>query len=295
MALSFTRLVQQIRLVNKNSSTSYLLQPAVLSCMQQSFIKVELPDFDEDRRRKDMTPEEIRSKMKEKGVLPPRPWSERPFTVACTGGMFEPYVPPEGDGKISAVTVKGAKQKLELLEKKSKSMMAVRKIRSFDEDFESRQVKAARLRHRTSLSKRAYPEMRHNMLCKTLRWKFLGSLEAARVVHARCTDIITKENIFAQVTVRLHTQQSLCIWDRFGRLQFGSEDAVRDVLEYVVFEKHIANQYGRWRLHDKILPEWLPVKEPSSRTFIAKPSPPPEIVEEVPAETDKQTAAVAPA
>nr|CAD7414412.1 unnamed protein product [Timema cristinae] len=32
----------------------------------------------------------------------------------------------------------GAKQKIEFVEKKSKSMMAVRKIRSFDEDFEPR-------------------------------------------------------------------------------------------------------------------------------------------------------------
>lgn len=32
--------------------------------------------------------------------------------------------------------MQGAKQKLEFLEKKSKSMMAVRKIRTFDEDFD---------------------------------------------------------------------------------------------------------------------------------------------------------------
>jgi large subunit ribosomal protein L45 len=33
--------------------------------------------------------------------------------------------------------LQGAKQKVEFLEKKSKSMMAVRKIRSFEEDFEA--------------------------------------------------------------------------------------------------------------------------------------------------------------
>ena len=40
----------------------------------------------------------------------------------------------------------------------------------------------------------------------TLRWEFIKSLEAPRVVHARCTDVITKENIFAQV--ELNTFQS---------------------------------------------------------------------------------------
>ncbi|PNF30402.1 hypothetical protein B7P43_G12864 [Cryptotermes secundus] len=99
-------------------------------------VKVKLPDFEDRRTEDDMTPEEIRSKMKEKGIQPPRPWVERPFYISCTGGVFEPYVPPEGDGKISPVTVHGAKQKVEFLEKKSKSMMAIRKIRNFEEDFE---------------------------------------------------------------------------------------------------------------------------------------------------------------
>ncbi len=37
---------------------------------------------------------------------------------------------------------------------------------------------------------------------------------------------------------------------------FGSEDAVRDILEYVVYEKNIVNEYGAWRIHGKIVPKW---------------------------------------
>ena len=44
------------------------------------------------------------------------------------------------------------------------------------------------------------------------------------------------------------------MYDRFGRLMHGSEVVGKDVLEYVVFEKHIANTYGTWRIHDKIVP-----------------------------------------
>lgn len=50
----------------------------------------------------------------------------------------------------------------------------------------------------------------------------------------------------------------------------GSEIVAKDVLEYVVFEKHVANEYGVWRVHDKIVPDWLPPREPSKRTYKEK-------------------------
>lgn len=248
---------------------------------KQKFVKVDIPDFQE--KPQDLSQEEMRSRMKERGILPPRPWLERPFHISCTGGIFEPYVPPEGDGKKSFISSTGAKQKFEFLEKKSKSMLAVRKIRSFEEEFstddfgsvaqevyiEAHKRMAAKDKHglREFITERCYPEMMHNVKDKTIHWKFLQSLEPPRVVHARVTDIITKENMFAQVTVRFHTQQMLAIYDRFGRLMHGSEILTKDVLEYVVFEKHISNEYGKWRLHDKIIPDWLPPKQPAIITY----------------------------
>lgn len=62
--------------------------------------------------------------------------------------------------------------------------------------------------------------------------------------------------------------QILAIYDRFGRLIHGSEILAKDLLEYVVFEKYIANEYGRWRIHGKIIPDWLPPREPTRRTFV---------------------------
>src|SRR5690349_21487614 len=59
---------------------------------QEKYVKVELPKMNE--KFSEMTPEEQRSKMKERGIAPPRPYMERPFYIACTGGTFEPYVPP---------------------------------------------------------------------------------------------------------------------------------------------------------------------------------------------------------
>lgn len=245
------------------------------------FVKMDLPKFNE--KADELPQDEIKSRMKEKGLLPPRPWMERPFFISSTGGTFEPYVPPEGDGKRSAITTTGAKQKIEFLEKKSKSMMAIRKIRNYEEDFDasafaeaaqdiyikSHEVLCAKDKYklRELVTERVYPEMMHNVRDKTIHWKFLKSLEPPRVVHARCTDVITKENIFGQVTVRFHTQQVLAIYDRFGRLMHGSEILAKDVLEYVVFEKHISNEYGVWRLHEKIIPDWMPAKDPAPITY----------------------------
>lgn len=256
-------------------------------------VRIDLPNFHE--RPEDMSKEEIKSRMKEKGLLPPRQWMERPFFISCTGGVFEPYVPPEGDGKLSALSRTGAKQKFEFLEKKSKSMLAVRKIRSYEEDFDAtifaEEAQTIYIDAHTALSakdkykirdfvtERAYPEMMWNVKYKTIRWKFLKSLETPRVVHARCTDVVSKENIFAQVTVRFHTQQVLAIYDRFGRLMHGSEILAKDVLEYVVFEKHMSNEYGEWRLHAKLIPDWMPPKDPAPITYRIDDSP----VESLPA------------
>lgn len=139
----------------------------------------------------------------------------------------------------------------------------------------------------------------------TVRWQFLKSLEAPRVVHVRCTDIVNKENIFSQVckyialcpqwislifktpfqvTVRFHTQQTLAVYDRFGRLIYGSEVQAKDVLEYVVFEKHLANLYGLWRIHEKIIPDWMPQREPGMKTYVQP------VPEAVPAEDTAVTA-----
>lgn len=260
---------------------------------KEKYVKMELPDY--QKKTSDLTSHQIRKRMKEMGVVPPRPWMDRPFHVSSTGTLIEPYVPPEGDGKMSIVTTAGVKQKVEVIEKKSKSMMAVRKIKSFDEEFKTKEfaqqaqdiyIKAHtyvalkdRLKVREYVTEKCYPEINFNTRFKTVHWKFLNSLEPPRVVYVRCAEIFTKDNIFGQVTVRFHTQQLLAIYDRFGRLMHGSEILAKDVLEYIVFEKHLSNVYGTWRMHDKIIPDWMPTKEPASKTFIF----------EEPEESEKET------
>lgn len=255
--------------------------------------KVKLPDFEEHKKDyEEMSEDEIRSKLKERGVLPEYPQIEKPMYISSTGDFFEPYVPPEGDGKVSKITKEGAKQTWELVEKKGKSMWAIRKVRSYDEDFEIADfliaaqdiyIKAHEAMTKNDpellqqyVTEKAYPEVMHNTARKTIHWKFLQSIEPPRVVHARCTDIITKDNKFGQITVRFHSQQVLAVYDRFGRLIHGSEILAKDVLEYVVFEKHLSNRYGVWRIHGKIIPDWKPLPEPGIRTYVIEQNSDPE-------------------
>lgn len=73
----------------------------------------------------------------------------------------------------------------------------------------------------------------------------------------------------------------------------GSEIIAKDVLEYVVFEKHISNEYGKWRIHEKIIPDWMPPREPAPRTFV-KPEEP-EVASTVAVETtDEEKTETAP-
>ncbi|XP_033198616.1 mitochondrial ribosomal protein L45 [Bombus vancouverensis nearcticus] len=266
---------QQVRNIKKHFNPKYRKERG------KKVIKIKLPTFDDDD---DENNSKVRTKLKEAGILPQRNWSERPVFISSTPAIFDSYVAPEGDGKFSPINRTGAKQKFEFIEKKSKSFMALRKIKTYEDNYSSDTFRENLLNvykkaHEALCRKdqdeilqyvteTAYPLMIHNVANKTIVWKFLESLEPARIVHARVTSLISRSNLFAQVTIRFHTQQLLCIYDRFGRLLLGSETVKKDVLDYIVFEKHISNVYGTWRIHGKIIPNWLTPNEISATTYI---------------------------
>lgn len=247
-------------------------------------LKIDLPDYDETRREKDLSPAEMKAKLKEKNILPFRPWNEKQLPISCLGSVVDEYLPPEGDHKVSIASTSGVKQAYDSIGKKGKSYLALRKIRGMDYEFDvptvAEKAMEVYIEAQEALAKndedklhelvteKAFPEITENVKNCVIKWKFIKAIEPPRIVHIRCQDMIQKDNIFAQITLRLHSQQMLAIYDRFGRLMHGSEDVVKDVLEYVVFEKHFSNPYGSWRIHAKILPDWLPKKDPISKTYI---------------------------
>ncbi|KAG3269138.1 mitochondrial ribosomal protein L45 [Ictidomys tridecemlineatus] len=172
----------------------------------------------------------------------------------------------------------------ERLKKNAASQLSIRKIKEFDANFKTKDFpeKAKDIfieahlclnnsdhdRLHTLVTEHCFPNMVWDIKYKTVRWSFVESLEPAQVVQVRCSSMVNQSNMYGQVTVRMHTRQTLAIYDRFGRLMYGQEDVPKDVLEYIVFEKHLLNPYGSWRMHGKIVPPWAPPKQPILKTVM---------------------------
>ncbi|XP_018416095.1 PREDICTED: 39S ribosomal protein L45, mitochondrial [Nanorana parkeri] len=229
------------------------------------------------------TAEEMARKAKAAGIIVPEEIMERPINVSCTAGIFEPYVPPEGDARLSTLSKDGLKQRTEQLKQTAASYLAIRRVKNYDEEFSTKSFpeKAQEIfitahkyltlfdRHKLHnlVTERCYPEMVRGNRYRTIHWSFVESLEAPRVVQVRCPEMVSKGNVYSQVTVRMYSKQTLIIYDRFGRVECG-KDKPRDVLEYVVFERHLVNPYGAWRMHGKIVPAWAPPKELIVKTVV---------------------------
>jgi hypothetical protein len=69
-----------------------------------SYFQMKLPDYDRAKKSERWDPEKRRSEMKKEGRLPPRQFQERPLNISATGAIFEQYVPPEGDGRMSTLS-----------------------------------------------------------------------------------------------------------------------------------------------------------------------------------------------
>uniref|UniRef100_A0A4W5PKS6 Large ribosomal subunit protein mL45 n=1 Tax=Hucho hucho TaxID=62062 RepID=A0A4W5PKS6_9TELE len=206
------------------------------------------------------------AKARAAGVVLRQEYMERAINITCTAGVFDPYIPPEGDARLSSLSKEGLKQRTEQIKQGAASQ--IRKVKEHDAEFTTKAfpVKAQEVfvdAHNTLtqfnkeklhslVTERCYPEMVRGNRYKMLRWHFVESLEPPKVVHARCPDMVSKGNMYGQVTVRMHSRQTLAVYDRFGRLMMGSEEEPRDVLEYLVLERHLVNHYGMWRLHGKI-------------------------------------------
>ncbi|XP_062992566.1 large ribosomal subunit protein mL45 [Elgaria multicarinata webbii] len=230
------------------------------------------------------TPEEQQKHARAAGIVTPHERLARPITIFCTAGIFDAYIPLEGDARMSSLSKEGLKQRAEQIKQTAASQLAIRKIKEHVPDFSSKTFaeKAQdifieahnslanfdKVKLHALVTERCYPEMIRGNRDKTIRWTFLESLEPPRVVHVRCPSMVSKENLYGQVTVRMHTRQTLAIYDRFGRLMYGGEQIPKDVLEYVVFERQLSYRYGQWRLHGKIVPAWAPPKDPVLKTIM---------------------------
>jgi large subunit ribosomal protein L45 len=105
------------------------------------------------------------------------------------------------------------------------------------------------------MSENAYQSVRREFSDKSLVWKFVKEVERPRIVHARIIPVLTKENLFAQVTVRVNAAQIFGVQHRFGKLIRGNDKTERNVIDYVVVERHIVEPSSSWRICGKVAPE----------------------------------------
>ncbi|XP_055113329.2 large ribosomal subunit protein mL45 isoform X2 [Symphalangus syndactylus] len=180
------------------------------------------------------TEKEFMQHARKAGLVIPPEKSDRSIHLACTAGIFDAYVPPEGDARISSLSKEGLIERTERMKKTMASQVSIRRIKDYDANFKIKD----------------FPEKAKDIFIE-------AHLCLNNSDHDRLHTLVTE-----------HCFPTLAIYDRFGRLMYGQEDVPKDVLEYVVFEKQLTNPYGSWRMHTKIVPPWAPPKQPILKTVM---------------------------
>ncbi|CAI9585028.1 unnamed protein product [Staurois parvus] len=166
---------------------------------------------------------ETARKAKAAGIIVPEELMERQINVSCTAGIFDPYIPPEGDARLSTLSKDGLKQRTQQLKQTATSHLAIRRVKNYEEGFSTKtfaenaqEIFIAAHNHLTQfdrhklhslVTERCYPEMVRGNRYRTIHWSFVESLEPPRVVQVRCTEMVSKDNLYGQVTVRMHSKQ----------------------------------------------------------------------------------------
>ncbi|VDL74761.1 unnamed protein product [Nippostrongylus brasiliensis] len=260
-------------------------------------VLIDLPDDEEQRRQDSLTPSQLRVELLRKGINPykevsPRVWQETQTAMQSFYAVIDPFVTPEETLPILTTSIDGMRIKKDEVKERvlhryhnwRNGTSRIRKKEGF-EKFDAKTFgptadliyeeahRALMKRDKPSLHKciteHAFRKMWPDVENGSIVWELVERLEPSTVVSVRCGDNPYKSgNDIAQLTVRMHTKQKLAVYDRFGHLLLGSETEPREVVEYVVFENHIAVVDGMWRLHDKVYPRWVQPKQGALITHV---------------------------
>lgn len=267
-------------------------------------VKIPLPQYEVERRlQKSVDPAARKEHLKKMGRMPVNPEQEYATYITSSREAFDNYIPSEEETKSTRFWLQ--EKTYDPLKGKTKSFRATRKIRQYEPEFDPRDfvLEAKQIyinAHKALAGKKTqdemlelvteniFPEMMHNARNVSIYWDLVDWLEDPKLLHVRAQPIIESDNLFGQCTVRFFSKQILAVYDRFGRLIHGHPHVAKDVLEFAVFEKHVVNTYGKWRLHTKIVPPWLAsTRAPGSLTHILNKE---ELKEVVKHESEQKTA-----
>ncbi|CAJ0937523.1 unnamed protein product, partial [Mesorhabditis belari] len=266
---------------NRANRNTHVNERAFRKLRGKKTILMDLPDHEEQKELDSLPPDRLRIELLKKGINPykdisPRVWQEAQTTTSSFYAVIDPYVTLEeklpfwtnqpidnGKAKFKELTQAGLHRwhtyRNGTRRIKNKEGFASFSKKTFGPTAEHVYVeahKALMARNRPELLKliteHAFQKMWPDVDEGSIKWELVEVLEPHQVVSVRCSDMPYQSgNDIAQVTVRMHTKQKLALYDRFGKLILGSETQPREVVEYVVFENHIAVVDGTWRLHDK--------------------------------------------
>uniref|UniRef100_H2Z6C9 Large ribosomal subunit protein mL45 n=1 Tax=Ciona savignyi TaxID=51511 RepID=H2Z6C9_CIOSA len=190
------------------------------------------------------------------------PKSSRAIDISCTRGIMEPHK-DDKSGTKSSLNLRKKLTNLRsdiVFHRMIKKRVASFHRKRFPAEAQDIYVKAHTLLNTpnwTIVNREETEETLQNLVTEHAYEDMVKGLD--------CKTMITDDNYYGQVTVRFHSKQTLAIYDRFGRLMYGSPDVARNVLEFVIFERHISHPYGMWRIHGKISSEAY-AKEPMKKT-----------------------------
>jgi len=82
-------------------------------------------------------------------------------------------------------------------------------------------------------------------------WRFEKEVKPPKIVNVAASKD-EQDDVTAQITVEMNTEQIRAMRDRYGRVIKGCMKTPKPVTNYIVVEKYLADPYGRWRICGQI-------------------------------------------
>ncbi|KAF9974784.1 39S ribosomal protein L45, mitochondrial [Modicella reniformis] len=84
-------------------------------------------------------------------------------------------------------------------------------------------------------------------------WRYHGIIEKPKIVSIRQGQV--GGHVLIQIIVRLHSNQSMAVYDKKNRLMAGDLKKTVPVLEYIVFQRYITDPKDNWKILGKTAPK----------------------------------------
>ncbi|TNN08181.1 putative 39S ribosomal protein L45 isoform 3 [Schistosoma japonicum] len=95
-------------------------------------------DLSANKLNENESTSDLRRRLRRNGMLPPLLFYDRPINIGHTGQIFDPYVPPDGDGQTSLLSPKRLTHLKDELVDKGKNYKDLLLIRSHEPSFKSK-------------------------------------------------------------------------------------------------------------------------------------------------------------